>query len=117
VNIVGNRIQELRTQLGLSRSDIVESISTITEEELEKLEENTDKISNPSLVQLRQMAFVLKTTAADLVEPNMGGRVISFLNNWLEGRQAARGYSSISDEDRRKIMRRVLLRVVDSLEK
>ncbi len=117
VNIVGNRIKELRTQLGLSRRDIVDSIFTITEEELEKLEENTDKISNPSLVQLRQMAFVLKTTVADLVEPNMGGRIISFLNNWLEGRQAARGYSSISDEDTRKIMRRVLLRVVDSLEK
>jgi len=117
VNIVGNRIRELRTQLGLSRRNIVDSIFTITEEELEKLEENTDKISNPSLVQLRQVAFVLKTTVADLVEPNMGGRVISFLNHWLEGRQAARGYSSISDEDTRKIMRRVLLRVVDSLEK
>jgi len=117
VNIIGKRIKELRTGLGLSKRDIADSIFTITVEELTKLEDNTDKISNPSLVQLRQIAFILKTTVADLVEPDMGGRVISFLNNWLEGRQAARGYSSISDEDTKKIMRRVLLRVMDSLEK
>jgi transcriptional regulator with XRE-family HTH domain len=115
-NIVGQRIRTLREQLGLSRDDVVSMAKTITKDELKKLEESSDKVSNPSLMQLRQIAVILKTTVADLVEPDTGSRIISFLNDWLEGRQAAR-YSSISDDDTRKIMRRVLLRVVDSLEK
>jgi transcriptional regulator with XRE-family HTH domain len=115
-NIVGQRIRTLREQLGLSRDDVVSIAKTITKDELKKLEETSDRISNPSLMQLRQIAVILKTTVADLVEPDTGSRIISFLNDWLEDRQAAR-YSSISDEDTRKIMRRVLLRVVDSLEK
>ena len=115
-NIVGQRIRTLREQLGLTREDIVSMAKTITKDELKKLEESIDNISNPSLMQLRQIAVILKTTVADLVEPDMGGRVISFLNDWFEGRQAAR-YSTISDDDTKKIMRRVLLRVVDSLEK
>ncbi len=60
--------------------------------------------------------MLLKTTVADLVEPNMGGRVVAYLNDWLEGRQAAR-YPDITEKDSRKIMRRMLLRVIDSLEK
>ena len=114
-NIVGQRIRSLREQLGLTREDITSTIETLTVEGLKRLEESTDDISNPSLAQLRRIAVVLKTTTADLIEPDMGARVVSFLNEWLEGRQAAR-YSSITEEDRKKIMRRVLLRVVDSLE-
>ena len=115
-NIIGQRIRTLREQLGLTRKDVVLAMDTLSESDLKRLEENTDDISNPSLVQLRRMAVVLKTTVADLVEPDMGARIVSFLNEWLEGRQAAR-YSTITDEDTKKIMRRVLLRVVDSLEK
>jgi len=115
-NIVGQRIRTLREQLGLTREDVVSMAKTITKSELKKLEESADNVSNPSLMQLRQIAVILKTTVADLVEPDTGSRIISFLNDWLEGRQAAR-YSSISDDDTKKIMRRVLLRVVDSLEK
>ena len=114
-NIVGQRIRTLREQLGLTRKDVASTIETLTVEGLKRLEESTDDLSNPSLVQLRRMAVVLKTTAADLIEPDMGARVVSFLNEWLEGRQAAR-YSSITEEDSKKVMRRVLLRVVDSLE-
>lgn len=115
-NIVGQRIRTLREQLGLTREEVVSMAKTLSCEELKMYEESTDHVSNPSLMQLRQVAVVLKTTVADLVEPDMGGRIVSFLTDWLEGRQAAR-YSSISDEDTKKIMRRVLLRVVDSLEK
>ena len=115
-NIVGQRIRTLREQLGLTRKDVVVAMDTLSGPDLKRLEESTDDLSNPSLVQLRRIAVVLKTTVADLVEPDMGARIVSFLNEWLEGRQAAR-YSTITAEDTRKIMRRVLLRVVDSLEK
>ena len=115
-NIVGQRIRSLREQLGLTRADVASTIETLTVEGLKRLEESTDDLSNPSLAQLRRIAVVLKTTSADLVEPDMGARVVSFLNEWLENRQAAR-YSTITEEDQKKVMRRVLLRVVDSLEK
>lgn len=115
-NIVGQRIRTLREQLGLTREDIVSMAKTITKDELKKLEESADNVSNPSLMQLRQVAVILKTTVADLVEPDTGSRIVSFLNDWLAGRQASR-YSTITEEDTKKIMRRVLLRVVDSLEK
>jgi len=115
-NIIGQRIRTLREQLGLSRSDIASNVRQVSEDVLKKMEESADNISNPSLIQLRQIAVILKTTVAELIEPDMGSRVVSFLNEWLEGRQAAR-YSTITNEDRKKLMRRVLLRVVDSLEK
>jgi transcriptional regulator with XRE-family HTH domain len=91
-------------------------VDVLTEAALTQIEEGSDQASNPSLMQLRQIAVILKTTVADLVEPDMGGRVVGFLNEWLDGRQAAR-YSGISQKDSRKIMRRMLLRVIDSLEK
>lgn len=115
-NLVGQRIRTLREQLGLTRKDIATNVKYFTEADLKLLEESTDKAGNPSLMHLRQIAVLLKTTVADLVEPDMGARVVSFLTDWVEGRQAAR-YSTISDEDRKKIMRRVLLRVIDQLEK
>ena len=115
VNIVGNRIQVLREQLQLSRQAVVESIPGLTEEALHHIEENSDKTSNPSLIQLRQIAAVLKTTVADLVEPDMEERILRGLNEWISGREAAR-FSSISTKDRNKIIRRILLRLIDSLE-
>ncbi len=116
VNFVGQRIRMLREQQGLTRKAIAENVDYLTENTLEQIEENTDQHSNPSLLQLRQIAVLLKTTVADLVEPDMGGRMVGFLNDWLDGRQAAR-YPNISDRDSKKIMRRMLLRVIDSLEK
>jgi transcriptional regulator with XRE-family HTH domain len=115
-NFVGKRIRTLRKQQGLSRKEVAANVDYLTEETLTQIEECTDQQSNPSLFQLRQIAVLLKTTVADLVEPDMGARVVSFLNEWLEGRQAAR-YPHISEKDSRKIMRRMLLRVIDSLEK
>ncbi len=115
-NFVGQRIETLRKQQGLSRKEVAANVDYLTEETLKQIEECTDQQSNPSLFQLRQIAVLLKTTVADLVEPDMGARVVGFLNEWLEGRQAAR-YPHISEKDSRKIMRRMLLRVIDSLEK
>jgi transcriptional regulator with XRE-family HTH domain len=114
--IVGQRIRSLREQQGLTREAVAAHVDVLTEAALTQIEEGSDQASNPSLMQLRQIAVILKTTVADLVEPDMGGRVVGFLNEWLDGRQAAR-YSGISQKDSRKIMRRMLLRVIDSLEK
>jgi transcriptional regulator with XRE-family HTH domain len=115
-NFVGQRIRLLREQQGLTRKAVAENVDYLTVVALEQIEENTDQQSNPSLLQLRQIAVLLKTTVADLVEPDMGGRMVGFLNDWLDGRQAAR-YPNLSDQDSKKIMRRMLLRVIDSLEK
>lgn len=116
VNFVGQRIRLLREQQGLTRKAVAKNVDYLTEDALAQIEENIDQQSNPSLLQLRQIAVLLKTTVADLVEPDMGGRMVGFLNDWLDGRQAAR-YPNISDRDSKKIMRRMLLRVIDSLEK
>lgn len=115
-HFVGQRIRSLREQQGLTQEAVAAHVDVLTEATLTQIEEGSDQTSNPSLVQLRQIAVILKTTVADLVEPDMGGRVVGFLNEWLDGRQAAR-YSGISQKDSRKIMRRMLLRVIDSLEK
>lgn len=112
-NIVGSRIKKLREQLGLSPDDIVKAIPTLTQQNIEQIENRTDKISNPSLVQLRQLATILKTTVADLVEPNIEAFVLGSLQNIIDPRRAAREGSS---RDKNKILRRVLLRIIDSLE-
>jgi len=112
-NIVGDRIKSLREELGLSETDLADCIPTLTERTLKQIEENNDKISNPSLLQLRQIATVLKTTVADLVEPNIESFVMASLRELIDPRKAAREESI---KDRNKVLRRVLLRVVDSLE-
>ena len=112
-NIVGDRIRSLREQIGLSRKDLANAIPTLTEQNIKQIEDNTDKISNPSLVQLRQIATVLKTTVADIIEPNIESFVLGSLRDLIDPRKAAREGSS---KDRNKIMRRVLLRIIDSLE-
>jgi transcriptional regulator with XRE-family HTH domain len=115
-HVVGQRIRALREQQGLSIDEVAANVDYLTAETLRQIEDRADQQSNPSLLQLRQIAVLLKTTVADLVEPNMGSRVVGYLNDWLEGRQAAR-YPNISEKDSRKIMRRMLLRVIDTLEK
>ncbi|MFQ5788804.1 MAG: helix-turn-helix domain-containing protein [Thermodesulfobacteriota bacterium] len=114
-NFVGQRIKEKRETLNLSREIIANSIPGMTEEVLKQLEENDDRTANPSLIQLRQLAVVLKTTVADLVEDNIEDRVVGTLNDWIEGKAAAR-FEGLSSKDSRKIIRRILLRLIDSLE-
>ena len=87
----------------------------MTEAFLENIEDQDDRRANPSLIQLRQLATVLKTTVADLVEPNIEERIINGLNDWIGAREAAR-FQGVSERDRKKILRRVLLRLIDSLE-
>jgi transcriptional regulator with XRE-family HTH domain len=115
VNIVGNRIRSLREELRLTRADVAARIPVLTVDTLTQIEESVDSTSNPSLVQLRQIATVLSTTVADLVEPSLDDRLITLLQDWVENRQEAR-FSGISKKDRNRIVRRLLLRVIDSLE-
>jgi transcriptional regulator with XRE-family HTH domain len=115
VNIVGNRIRSLREDLQLTRADVATRIPFLTEDTLAQIEESIDSTSNPSLVQLRQIAAILSTTVADLVEPSLDDRLLTLLQDWMQNRQEAR-FSGISRKDRNRIVRRLLLRVIDSLE-
>lgn len=118
VNIIGDRIRQLREAKGLTREDIVKVSSDrhpLSVEMLARLEQSNDKDANPSLLQLREIATALSTTVSDLVEPDMDELIINNLSTWVTDRQAAR-FGDISSRDRNKLLRRVLLRLIDSLE-
>lgn len=115
-NIVGERIRLRREELGLTRRDVEEEVPHLRAEALKQLEEACDKIANPSLIQLREIATILKTTVADLVEPNSESHVLAHIQEWISGETAARGGSVFSNRDRNRIIRRLLLRILDSLE-
>ena len=116
-NIVGTKIRLLREELSLTREDVANVAPHLTVESLRQIEDSVDSESNPSLIQLREIATVLKTTVADLVEPDLSGLVVSTLEDWItkSGRAAAR-FESPSIKDRNRLIRRVLYRVMDSLE-
>lgn len=113
-NIVGERVRLLREALGLTREEVTENTSLLTVEALRLLEESTDRLSNPSLIQLREIAVILKTTISDLIEPDTNEIAFGHVQDWIEGRISAR--SRISPKDRNKLLRRMLLRIIDSLE-
>jgi len=115
-NLVGDKIRGLREDLGLTREEVAQSVPHLTVDTLRHIEESVDRISNPSLMQLRQIATVLKTTVADLVEPDLSERLLSALEEWVAGRPAAARFTGVSVKDRNRIIRRILLRVIDSLE-
>jgi len=121
-NIVGERIRLLREELNLSREDLVRSVPHLTLEALREIEESVDRVSNPSLIQLRQIATVLKTTVANLVEPDLGEQLVTALTEWVSGersgerREAARFLRIISNKDRNAIIRRILRRLIELLE-
>jgi hypothetical protein len=69
-NIVGMNIRRRREALELTREDIAANAEYVTVGILRQIEEHSDKVSNPSLIQLRQIAAILKTTVADLIEPD-----------------------------------------------
>lgn len=118
VNIVGDRIRRLREAQGLTREDVANastSRTSISVEWLSRLEQSNDKEANPSLLHLRELATLLNTTVADLVEPDMSELIVGTLTSWVGERQAAR-FGQMSTRDRNKLLRRLLLRLVDNLE-
>lgn len=117
-NIVGNKIRMLREELRLTREEVAKNVEFLTLDGLRQIEESSDRTSNPSLIQLRQIATVLKTTVADLVEPDLNERLVSVLEDWITGaNRAAARFPGMTIKDRNRILRRFLYRVVDSLEK
>lgn len=115
VNLVGDRIRALREGLGITREELAASAPLLTARFIQQLEDSPDRIANPSLLQLRQIATVLKTTVADLVEPDVSERMIALLEEWISGRTDAARFG-IDVKDRNRLLRRMLLRVIDSLE-
>jgi transcriptional regulator with XRE-family HTH domain len=114
-NMVGNKVRISREDLYLTREEVAKhSGDVLTAERIRDIEGNNDKVSNPSLLELRTLAAVLKTTVADLVEPDLGERMIALLQEWmLDGVEARYG---ISDNDQRIVLRRLLYRVLDRTE-
>jgi transcriptional regulator with XRE-family HTH domain len=114
-NIVGDKIRILRQELGMTREEIADQSPMLTTEMLKRFEESTDRISDPSLSQLRLIAAILKTTVADLVEPDIGLRVVANLHEWMHTHKAAR-FPGMSERDSNRVLRRMLLRVIEALE-
>lgn len=113
-HIVGTRVRDLREGLQLSRQALAASVN-LTEDGLAQIEDNDDSIGNPTLIQLRMLAAALRTTAAELVAPDISKLVVAELQDWVEGRREAR-FAGLSTRDRNKLVRRILLRVIDQIE-
>jgi transcriptional regulator with XRE-family HTH domain len=114
-NIVGEKVRNLRQELGMTRGEVADQSPMLTTEMLRRLEESTDRISDPSLSHLRFIAAILKTTVADLVEPDLDQRVVASLHEWMQTQKAAR-FPGMSERDSNRVLRRILLRVIEALE-
>ena len=114
-NMVGHKVRISREDAGLTRQDVAQQMGELlTVERLRQIEESSDKIANPSLLELRRLAVVLKTTVADLAEPDLDERMIALLQELMLGRVEAR--FGMSSRDQRKVFRRILYRVLDRTE-
>ena len=74
---------------------------------------NRTEKSNPNLIELREVATILKTTVSELIEPNIWQQVFIELKNWQEGKAAARTF--ISPADQKKIIKGILYRMADQI--
>lgn len=114
-NMVGNKVRVLREDAGLTREEVAaHSNELLTTEKLRTLESSSDKVSNPTLMELRTLATVLKTTVADLVEPDLDERMLSLLQEWMLSRVEAR--FAMSEGDKRRVLRHMLYEVLKSLD-
>jgi transcriptional regulator with XRE-family HTH domain len=114
INVVGQKILEARHGAELTREEVAAASNKIfTEGRLAGIEEQTDLESNPSLVELRVIATILKTTVSELVEPNLAQQVFVQLKAWTEGREAARTF--ISKDDQTRLVKAMLYRMADKL--
>lgn len=114
-NMVGNKVRVTRQESQLTREDVASnSGDVLTVERIRQIEGSFDKISNPSLMELRILAAVLKTTVADLVEPDLDERMIALLKEWMLKGVAAR--FTMSEKDQRTVLRRILHRVIINIE-
>lgn len=113
-NIVGEKIKELRLEAALTREKLA-SLVGMDGEGIRAIEENIDTISNPSLTQLRLIATALKTTVAELVNPDYTESVLSGIQSMLDDRTletAAARFKGVSTRDQRALMERLLVRLL-----
>jgi transcriptional regulator with XRE-family HTH domain len=115
VNVVGDRIRLVREASRLTRAELAQASSEeapITESMLAHWEESSDRESNLSLIQLREIAVLLNVSVAELVEPNLDAMYLSFVNSLLESadEKVAARWGAYSNEDRKRIVLRLLER-------
>jgi len=116
-NVVGAKIKELRLDANLPREELARLVG-LTPEAIANIEENIDTISNPSLTALRLIATALKTTVAELVNPDYNESLLASIQSILNEKAAsvAARFRGLSDRDRRALMRRFLVRLLHDLE-
>jgi transcriptional regulator with XRE-family HTH domain len=116
-NIVGARVKELRLEASLSRQELARRVG-LEEEGLARIEENIDTISNPSLTQLRLIATALKTTVAELVNPDYTESVLAGIQSMLDEKtmeSAAARFKGVPTKDQRALLQRYLIRLLHFL--
>lgn len=116
-NVVGSKIKELRLDANLSKEALANRVG-ISVADLVNIEENIDTVSNPSLTKLRLIATALKTTVAELVNPDYHESIMSSIQSLMseQTNAAAARFRGVSDKDKRAFMRRFLARVSNELE-
>ena len=115
-NMVGNKIRNLREDLRLTREQVAAEIDDLlSEERISQIEENLDSVSNPTLMELRCLATVLKTTVAELVEPDLGEHIIKVVKDLMVGNVNAR--YGMSSRDQRALVSSLLHRLLVELDK
>lgn len=111
-NIVGEKVKELRLEAALTREQLA-SIVGLDAEGIREIEENVDTVSNPSLTKLRLIATALKTTVAELVNPDYTESVLAGIQSMLDEKTmetAAARFKGVSTRDQRALMERFLVR-------
>jgi transcriptional regulator with XRE-family HTH domain len=116
-NVVGARVKELRLQANITPEQLAKRVG-LTVEGLLNIEENIDTIANPSLTTLRLLATALKTTVAELVNPDYYETILSGIQSILNERavSAAARFRGMSDKDQLALIRRLLTRFLYFIE-
>jgi len=117
-NIVGTKVKELRLEASMTRERLAQMVG-MDEAGICQLEENVDTLSNPSLTHLRLIATALKTTVAELVNPDYTESILSGIRSMLDARTletAAARFKGVSTKDQRTLMKHFLIRFLNFLD-
>jgi transcriptional regulator with XRE-family HTH domain len=116
-NVVGAKIKQLRIEASLSREELAKRVG-LTADRIEEIEENVDTVSDPSVTTLRLIATELKTTVAELVNPDYEEFILASIRSLLTEKadSVAARFRQISERDRRALLRRFLIRLLHDLE-
>jgi transcriptional regulator with XRE-family HTH domain len=111
-NIVGAKVKELRLEAAITREQLARMVG-LDADGISAIEENVDTVSNPSLTLLRLIATALKTTVAELVNPDYTESVLAGIQSMLGEKTletAAARFRGVSTRDQRALMERFLVR-------